>query len=92
MKLETWTDGNMEIMHVISFCSYVNHSGCKGSKYISNKNKSDNGGAGMGHHCLAIVLFNFGVQVNYLSKVKIWIHMHKSPHRYFAYVDSHVYR
>jgi hypothetical protein len=23
MKLGTWIDGNMDIMHVISFCSYV---------------------------------------------------------------------
>ncbi|KAH3845241.1 hypothetical protein DPMN_087516 [Dreissena polymorpha] len=32
MKLETWIDGNMEIMRVISFCSYVKNSGCYGNK------------------------------------------------------------
>ena len=34
MKLETWTDGNMEIMHSNSFCSYVKNCGCYGNKYI----------------------------------------------------------
>ena len=32
MKLETWIDGNMGIMHVISFCSYVKNFGCYGNK------------------------------------------------------------
>ena len=32
MKLETWIDGNMGIMHVISFCSYVKNCGCYGNQ------------------------------------------------------------
>ena len=49
MKLETWTDGNMEIMHVISFCSYVKNSGCYGNKYI-NKNTDNGGVSPVGDH------------------------------------------
>ena len=32
IKLETWIDGNKDIMHVISFCSYVKNSGFYGNK------------------------------------------------------------
>ena len=32
MKLGTWIDGNMDIMHFISFCSYVKNDGCYGNK------------------------------------------------------------
>ena len=52
MKLETWIDGNMDIMHVISFCSYVNEILVAMATNTIKKNikKSDNGGAGRGHH------------------------------------------
>ena len=39
MKLETWLDGNMEIMHIILFCSYDNNSGCYGNKQTRNNAK-----------------------------------------------------
>jgi len=42
MKLETWIDGNMDIMHVISFCYYVKNSDCYGNKYT--RNTAENGG------------------------------------------------
>ncbi len=56
MKLETWIDGNMDIMHAISFCSHVKNSGCYGSKYLKI---SDNGGAGRGHILLGNSLVVF---------------------------------
>ena len=39
MKLETWLDGNMEIMHIILFCTYGNNSGCYGNEYTRNNAK-----------------------------------------------------
>ncbi len=42
MKLETWIDGNMDIMHVISFCYYVKNSDCYGNK--QTRNTAENGG------------------------------------------------
>ena len=33
MKLETWIDGNMDIMQINSFYSYVKKSGCYGNEY-----------------------------------------------------------
>ena len=55
MKLEILIDSNMDIIHVISFCSYAKHSGCYGNKYlkkIDNGGISDNGGAVRGHKLL----------------------------------------
>jgi hypothetical protein len=36
MKLYIWINDSMEIMHVFSFSSYFENSGCYGNKYAEN--------------------------------------------------------
>ena len=60
MKLETWTDGNMEIMHVISFCSCIKNSGCYGNK--QTRNIAENGGS----------CDNFKISSYFFMKLETW--------------------
>ena len=58
MKCETWIDGNMEIVHVISFCSYIKNSKrlpMRGNRYLNGKGLASK--AWKTHFVMILVLY-----------------------------------